>query len=396
MHSPAENPSVQHVAVLTELTHIAGRRTVEGVLKYAQEKTNWIIESPPHPVDSNISRWLGDWRGDGIVLRSFSPAIVDQVKKIGIPVVNTLGSLHDRTARERNIRPANEGIGRKAATYFLEKGFHRFAFLGMKDQLWSKSRKFGFRSVLKERSLRPKVLEIPNFYAPDTKLSWTEVEARMTSWAKSLPEFCGVFCVNDDLGCYFIDLCRKANRRIPSELAILGVDNDAFRCELCNPSLSSIDPNHREVGYQAAALLDRLMHHRSPEVPVRYVSCGDVVERGSTDVLAVCDEDLKNAVSFIRDNLASRIRIEDIARHAHLSQSVLKRRFKTVLGQTVHERIVQERIRVARTLLVATNLPLVIVAERSGFAHQGHMGRTFREHLETTPLEYRHLHRHEY
>ena len=40
---------------------------------------------------------------------------------------------------------------------------------------------------------------------------------------------------------------------------MLGVDNDELMCELAVPTLSSIEQGAASLGYQAAALLDRLM-----------------------------------------------------------------------------------------------------------------------------------------
>ena len=45
---------------------------------------------------------------------------------------------------------------------------------------------------------------------------------------------------------------------------MLGVDNDEVLCRLTSPPLSSIDPNFEQIGYQAAALLDRMMKGRVP------------------------------------------------------------------------------------------------------------------------------------
>ena len=44
---------------------------------------------------------------------------------------------------------------------------------------------------------------------------------------------------------------------------IIGVDNDDVLCNLCVPSLTSIEPDTELLGYEAAALLDRLTHHCS-------------------------------------------------------------------------------------------------------------------------------------
>jgi len=46
---------------------------------------------------------------------------------------------------------------------------------------------------------------------------------------------------------------------VPDEVAVIGVDNDEFLCNLTDPPLTSVAPDTRRTGYEAAALLDRLM-----------------------------------------------------------------------------------------------------------------------------------------
>ena len=56
--------------------------------------------------------------------------------------------------------------------------------------------------------------------------------------------------------------CRSLGILVPEDVAVIGVDNDELICELTSPPLSSIEQGARTIGYQAAALLDRLMAGR--------------------------------------------------------------------------------------------------------------------------------------
>ena len=47
------------------------------------------------------------------------------------------------------------------------------------------------------------------------------------------------------------------------------------------------------------------------------------------------------------------------------------------------------RLRRARDLLAFTRLPLIDVAERSGFNYQEYLSYAFKKHLRTTPARYR-------
>ena len=202
-----------------------------------------------------------------------------------------------------------------------------------------------------------------------------------------------MLCANDDLGRYLTEACRRAGIHVPDELALMGIDNDTLFCELCDPALSSIEANHTEVGYQAAATLDRLMQGKKAEAAIRFVPSRDIVERASTDIIATDDNALKKAVRFIQENAASEINVDDVAAHAALSRSVLQRRFKTLFEQTVHDRIIQERVLAAQNLLAHTNLPIIDIAERTGFGQQVYLSAVFRRRLNQTPKQYRDQHR---
>ena len=81
--------------------------------------------------------------------------------------------------------------------------------------------------------------------------------------------------------------------------------------------------------------------------------------------------------------------LNDVAAHAALSRSVLQRRFKALFDQTVHDRIIQERVQAAQNLLAHTNLPIIDIAERTGFGQQVYLSAVFRRRLNQTPKQYR-------
>jgi LacI family transcriptional regulator len=71
---------------------------------------------------------------------------------------------------------------------------------------------------------------------------------------------------------------------------------------------------------------------------------------------------------------------------------VLQRRFRAVLGRSVHEEIVRVQLRKAQDLLRETDLALRVVAEKAGFKHQEYMGAVFKSRLGMTPGQYRRRH----
>lgn len=385
-------PARPHVAVLTETTHTAGRSVLRGISQYVREHSPWSIYYAPRALEQAAPAWLKNWEGDGIIARISSEPIMEKLKALGIPFVDVIGGISTDETVPR-VSASDEGIGRKAAAYFMGNGFRKFAFLGMHDEIWSTTRKIGYFNALHEHGFSVNILQLPSFYDPASReyrrRSWEKIEEELASWAVTLPRPCAVFCSNDDLGRYMIEACRRAGIAVPDELALLGVDNDDLFCELCDPPLSSIDANHFKMGFKAAELLDRLMRgeHAPPQSVT--VPAGDLFVRASSDALAIDDPNLALALQFIRTHARTGISVDDVAEHSFLSRSVLQRRFKAELGQTVHERILHEKIQHARDLIAGTSLSLAEIAEKSGFKHQEYMGVIFRKKLNLTPAQYR-------
>ena len=98
---------------------------------------------------------------------------------------------------------------------------------------------------------------------------------------------------------------------------------------------------------------------------------------------------LRRVREFIEAHLEQTISIQALATTAGLSMYHFARAFKQSEGMTPHDYLVQCRVRRARDLLAATDLPLSEIALAAGFADQSHCARRFREHVGVTPSSYR-------
>ncbi len=98
------------------------------------------------------------------------------------------------------------------------------------------------------------------------------------------------------------------------------------------------------------------------------------------------DRRLKQVLSFIEDNLAKDLSLEQIAAVAHVSPSHLKGVFRRSMGVPVYQYVIQRRVEFAKSLLLQENLSIAEVASASGFAHQSHLARHMRRILGASPL----------
>jgi AraC family transcriptional regulator len=100
---------------------------------------------------------------------------------------------------------------------------------------------------------------------------------------------------------------------------------------------------------------------------------------------------LKQVLSFIEDQLAEDLSLEQIASVAGVSSSHFKTVFKKSIGMPVHQYVIQRRVERAKSLLIQDSLSMADIAQASGFAHQSHMARHMRRVLGAPPQAMRRM-----
>jgi LacI family transcriptional regulator len=185
---------------------------------------------------------------------------------------------------------------------------------------------------------------------------------------------------------------KRSGWRVPDDVAILGAGDDDFWVEFESVPLSSIRLPARRIGYEAAARLAELLERGgtawSPlRLPVEGISA-----RRSTDVVFAGDPAVARAVRFIREHALANPYVEDVARAAGLSRTALQARFRALVGRTILHELQRTQLARAQDLLSASDLPMAVIAERSGFPNSQRFSVVFRRRLGVTPSTYRRLH----
>jgi len=375
----------QHVALLIETSLAPGRDMLRGIARYVRENRPWALYHEPRSLDDGLPAWLQRWRGDGIIARVQNAPIARAVQAMKIPAVDVLGVVAN--ARMPLVHVDDHAIAQVAADHLRERGFHHFAFIGIKGENWSEQRRDSFWKALGVRASDFHRHEVGRRAMVATP--WEQREEELADWIRTLPKPCGLLVCSDQVGLHVLEACRRAGVEVPDQLGVVGVDNDETLCEICNPSLSSVDAGHEAVGYEAAKLLEGLMRSRSSARVVRRVRPQGVVIRKSTDLLATVDAQVAEALHIIRVHACEGLMAGDVISRLPVSRSVLQRRFRHETGRSIQEEIIQVRLDAARKLLAETDHSLMDIAEQSGFRHQEYMGAVFRSRLGKTPTQYR-------
>jgi LacI family transcriptional regulator len=385
LNLPDKRPARPHVALLVETSLGSGRDILHGIARYVREHAAWSLYYEPRGLEETVPAWLRHWKGDGIIARIQNQSIAAEVLAAGIPTVDVLGVVPRAPLPLVHVDDAQ--IAQLAAEHLLERGFRHFGYFGIEGENWSERRRDAFAASVRAAGSDLTIYELPRGTVAGQ--SWETMEDALERWIVGLPKPAGVMVASDQRGPQFLEACRLVGVQVPDEVAVIGVDDDEPLCEVCNPPLSSVQPDHAQVGYEAAALLDRLMHgQKRPRHPI-LIRPRSIATRLSSDVLAIADRKIATVLRLIREQACNGIRVDALARQVGLSRSVLQRRFRAALKRSLHQAILNVRLKRACELLTESDLSLADVAERAGFKHQEYLGAVFKRRLQTTPWEFR-------
>lgn len=374
------------VALIVETSKVYGREILLGIGRYLGLHGPWSIFAQERGQDDDDPPWLARWKGDGIITRSRDLALCRRACRRGIPVVS-VRHLFDQPEFP-TVFPDQELIAARITTHFITRGFKHFGYCGVPGgKLWERRRHAAF--TRRVEAAGGTCTEYKPTYLADAEANWEQEQAVMADWLRRLPKPVGIMTAHDTLGVQMLDACRRAGLQVPDEVAVVSVDNDPVLCELASPPLSSLDQNAQKLGFEAAALLDRMMRGERVPAANHFFEPGEVVTRQSSDVVAAKDPHVSKAVRFIRENACGEIDGQAIARAAGQSRRALEKKFRQVTGRTPMEEVHEIRLRRVKQLLAETDYILPIIAEQSGFAYHEYMSRFFRKHTGMTPGDYR-------
>lgn len=360
------------IGIIIDYAGSYGRNVLRGIMRFARENPGWEFTMPAMftflPPDHIALDGM-----EGLIAMVHSRELADRILAKGLPTVNVFGGLD--LPDIPTVLPDDRQVSKLAYAYFRERGYRHFAFAGMKDIHWSEVRRDGFRREVEADDLECHVLEVGADLPPE--------------WFRALPKPVAVFACNDRWGWHVADACRVGGVHVPEELAILGVDDDELVVGLARPPLSSIPVPSERVGYEAAALLNRMLHGQTPPLSTVRLPVGTPITRQSSDVLAIADPLVAGALRLIRAGGPSPPSVEELADKLNVSRRSLERQFRAALGRSPAEEIRRSTLERAKQMLADTDLTVSEVANRLGFSTQTRFGVVFRAHVGHTPSAFR-------
>ena len=375
--------------IISDFTESFSHKLLAGIVDYSRRKEQWIVRRMPPSYKAQIGiqgllRVSKEWDVDAI-LGQFEPTDdLTTLTNNGIVVIAQ--DFKQRFASVPNVTGDYIGTGKMAARFFIDRGFKNFGFFGFNDVCWSDERCEGFRREVEAAGFGS------SFYAyrmQEIDMVWYYQRNRLREWLQMIPKPIAIMACDDNQGENLIEACHSVGIKIPSEVSVIGVDNDETLCSLGSTTLSSIQVDIEEGGRQVAALVERLVADKTAPAKDVILQPVKIVNRMSTAAFATQDQQILRAILFIHRNVRKKISVADVTAEAALSRRLLERRFKDVTGKTLYEYITELKLKDFAEQLVETDEQVMTIALSMGENDTKSISRRFKQLYGCTPLQWR-------
>jgi len=355
------------------------RGILRGFMSVAHER-NWTIL---HYTASTDLSWLADEWAPGAALIGPEPGSDELAALHPATLVSVT---IDRTASGiGSVVPDEHAVGTLAAEHLLATGLRQLTTFRFDQAPFAVLRERAFLDSAREAGATTP----PGWGSDDLPRGRHEDPAAIIEWLRGLPKPCGIFTVTDNWGRAVARYARVVGLRVPEDIALVGADNDTLECELISPTLSSVMIPWQEIGRNAAGLVQQALSKRPIEAQKIVVPSAGVVARRSSEILAIRDPLVAEAVRWIRAHVEQRLTVPMVAQAVGGGRQRLERRFRAVLNRTIQEEIRRAHVERAKQLLATTHAGMGEIAKQSGFTTAALLNVAFRRELGITPGSYR-------
>lgn len=325
---------------------------------------------------------------DGVLCRA-NRQLMNVAHQTSTPIVNVW--INSPVAKQVPcVFPDFRASARIAAEHLVSRGFRHFGYLGWARDIVSRGEEEAFSEAVDSLDYSCTKHRVSRTSIADQAPGWETFVSRLDDWIDTWNPPIGVCVTNDLLARYFINRCQAKGLDVSREVAIVGCGNEGVICDAPQPTLTSIDLGHAEVGYRAAQLLDRMMDgEQAPDEP-EWVPPRALIPRQSTDSFAAADPVVARALRFIAEHgHEGKMEVNDVARAVGVTRRTLERKFSDTVGRSIAGEIARLRIERAKRRLVETDEPLKTIARDCGFRTADHFYKVFARLEGIPPREYR-------
>lgn len=370
------------ILMTTPVSHVR----MGGIARFAKEH-GWNLM-----IADRLSRLPEGWTGDGALATvRGGPAMLDFVRELRrrhIPVVDL--TFDHPEIRIPRVSGDHAACGRLAAGHFKERHFRHAAWF---STVWSHShalRYEGFRSAWTADGGEPPLRWVLAESLPSKQFdNWQHAGRHLGNLLKNAPKPLAVLGYDDADAARVLAAARDAGLNVPEEVAIIGIGDDRLVCEYQPVPLSSVNHDLARIGYEGAALLQRIMDGEKPPAKPILIPPAGIVTRTSTDLFAAGNPVLRQALVWISNHLNVSFGVPQLAEALNVPRRTLDRLFATELATTVGRETLRQRLVQAKSLLGANTLSISEIAYQTGFSSPAHLSHAFTAAYGLSPRAYR-------
>jgi LacI family transcriptional regulator len=164
------------------------------------------------------------------------------------------------------VVPDEAGGARAATEHLLEAGHRRIGFCTVEDRfpIAAELRRAGYEGALRDAGIEPDPQLV--VAAPDVDTASSREPARRLLSRADRPT--AVFCFGDRIAMGFYEIAAELGLRVPTDLSIVGFDNQQYVAEALAPGLTTAQLPHSEMGAWAATRALARVGGELPGAPV--------------------------------------------------------------------------------------------------------------------------------
>ena len=370
------------VCVFTDRSTSGFRSVMKGIAFAARER-GWAVRTIDLSQSSvGIRELLEEWQPTGSLSYYMRPDMFP--RRCACVHINPCGSADGAWT----VRHDSRETGDLAARELLKFAGRTFAYVGDPTNApWSRIRGEHFAQTLARFGFGCASCDVPR--APKSPIA---EQRALTRWIRGLSLPCAIFAANDRTAESVLAAALAADLRVPEDLAILGVDDDANLCENTPVTLSSVVPDFFRGGVLGCALLDRRIGDpkSAPRAGFRYGDLGGTI-RPSTRPQRKPSVLITHMREFIRLHAANGISAADVIRETGRQRRGIELAFKAATGKTIGEELQDVRIARAHRALADASIPIGEIPGLVGYVSQNQLERLFKRTCGMTMRTYRHL-----
>ena len=361
------------ILLLTRVESPAFTAMKENVLALAKER-GWAIHVfALGGMDTTVTKLVRAWNPDGCIVYAAQPNGLSGNFRIWRKPVVTMNAPRPMRGISSVVHDSHM-TGILAARELLALDLDNFAYFSDAVRMpWTENRFASFADEMKRRGL----LVIRYERGP------------VGDWLASLPKPCGLFAANDRMAERVVLEAAGRGISIPSDIALVGCDDDPRICEHAETTISSIRPDFPCCARLAVDALSLAMDGRRRIASHTYGDIG-VSRRASTRQLPYGHPpQIAKALEYIRLNALNGLEATDVLARLGGSRRTAEMKFRKATGRSILDEIQSVRLAEVERLLTNPLVKIGSIASRTGYKSENFLARLFKRTHGMTMRTYR-------